>query len=144
VHHRCFSTFLHQTKKDESFCIICRTQPLPPGQPVYWTKTKLSKKLEIFPHLVNAYFYNHHDLRIIQRESLSNWIVLISYPRKGIYTVVAYSYEQVQATGFRQHLLAFHSRHKCKYVFTDSSHPEPLYTRSGRGLLGAYDAQVKW
>jgi hypothetical protein len=69
---------------------------------------------------------------------------MISYPQGGLYTAVAYTKEQVQAAGFRQHLLAFHSQHRCKYVFTDSSHPEPLYTRSGRGLLGAYDTQVKW
>ena len=116
------------------------------------TKTTLVKMIDDnHTTLINNYFYNSHDLRLLVKEKNSTKIIIISYPdNEGIYTHMTVDCDEIEATHFRENFLKFHNDLRVKYIFingtsSDKDKSEEMWKfGSGSNLIGRYAFQISW
>jgi hypothetical protein len=113
--------------------------------------------------LINSYFYNTHDLRIIMNKHKSTSLVIIRYPIQNMYIYDKLNKEDVDNDSFRGILMA----QKVKYIFTDINtnkynnieiykdgvnifndnqikyNNNEIY-KDGVNIIGEYDRQIRW
>ena len=126
---------------------------------VYPDKTTLTNDLVAAKtiHLVNGYYFNHHDLRLIVAEHGATKIAVVSYPLEKTYHCMFLSLDDMARDNFRDVLMDFHLLPSCnprrvKYIFIDCLDPSKIGKDSEVALvdgfsvydIGLYDRQIKW
>jgi len=101
--------------------------------------------------LINNYFYNSHDLRLLVKENNATKIIIISYPdNEGNYTHMTIDKDVIESNDFRKQFLKFHNELRVKYIFmngptNDNDKSDEMWKfGSGSNLIGKYNYQISW
>jgi hypothetical protein len=130
---------------------------------LYQTKDLLIQDLTTSntTHLVNSYYFNHCDLRLIADEHNVTRMAVISYPTdEDEYHCMYMDRADMARDDFRDILMDFHSSptgqpkrsKRVKYIFIDGLDPSKIGKDSevalegGFGVqdIGKYHMQIKW
>lgn len=137
VHKQCF--------KNWNKCLICRVQL---NNHDVKTNTSLSQVKQLLNQkdtidLVNSYFYNHHDLKIIMNRHSATKLCIVRYPSLGKYKIEIFMIDQVKDSSFRNILIS----ERVIHIFVDNhvdQYDNVSISKASVDLVGEYDHQIKW
>jgi len=118
VHEHCLTKLHEHSPK----CLYCHFMYKPDYREKDYIMTNTDELKENIKdkYLINSYFYNSHDLRILMKANNAKQITVVSYCNDGVYTCFNSNVVQSNATDFRIILMNFHDKYRTQYVFIDN------------------------
>lgn len=118
VHEHCLEKY-HKHSQKCLYCQFTYNQDYREKDYIMMNVKELKENLK-YKYLINSYFYNSHDLRILVKANNATQITVVSYCKDGLYTCFNSNVDQINATDFRITLMNFHDKCRTQYVFINN------------------------